>query len=70
MPIEIEVCERLADSWLDFHGKRQPKYHAQIKDRPGIWGCGKTREAAITDLITSHYDLFNIKVTALGKLAR
>lgn len=70
MPIEIEVCERLMDSWLDFHGKRQPKYHAQIKGQPGRWGCGRTRQEAIADLITSNYELFNIKVSNLGKLAR
>lgn len=35
--VTIEVCERLMDYWIDFDGVKRPKYHAQIKDNPGLW---------------------------------
>lgn len=69
--IEIEVCERLMDYWYDADGKEKPMYHAQVKDKPGLWGCGKYRVNAIGDLISSHPEVFGIKITCLeGKLPR
>lgn len=71
-PVEIEVCERLMDAWYDYDdgGKRRPKYHAQIKDQPGRWACGKTPDEAIGNLVTRHPELFGLTIATLGKLAR
>ncbi len=70
----IEVCERTMDHGHRHDEKGQwvptPKFHAQIKDKPGIWGCGLSRAEAIGDLIRSHAELFNIEITDLGKLPR
>lgn len=65
--IEIEVCERLMDHTHD--GK--PKFHAQIKGQPGYWETGPSVSSAIGNLIRTHADQFEIKVTYLDKpLAR
>lgn len=68
--IEIEVCERLNDSWIDKDGNRQPKYHAQLKDHPGMWGCGRSPQSAIGSLIMNDPERFGLKLTELGKLPR
>jgi hypothetical protein len=68
--IEIEVCERLMDSWQDVFGNRHPKYHAQVKDKPGFWGCGRTPEDAIGSLIRNNPEILGVQVTYLGRLAR
>lgn len=83
--IVIEVCERLGDHRLvpkrddkghivverDFVPHVQaPKYHAQIKDKPGIWAAGNSRDEAIGDLIRCHPEEFGITIEALGPLFR
>lgn len=68
--IEIEVSERLMDYWTDHNGQRQPKYHAQVKDTPGYWACGRSPDEAIGDLMRSHPERFGVKITQLGKLPR
>jgi hypothetical protein len=67
---QIETCERLMDYWTDAKGQRQPKYHAQIKDQPGYWACGRSREDAVGELIRSHPKKFGINLVHIGKLAR
>ncbi len=42
--------------------KRTDDYHAFIKGRPEIWGCGEDRNKAIGDLIMSNEAEFGIKV--------
>jgi hypothetical protein len=69
-PIEIEICERLADYWIDESGNKNPKYHAQIKDQPGMWGCGRCPQDALGSLIRNHPALFGISIRQLGKLPR
>ncbi len=69
--IEIEVCERLMDHWIDQSGERRPKYHAQIKWYPEIWGCGRSPGDAIGSLVQSHSERFGVTVTHLeGRQAR
>lgn len=68
--IEIEVCERMGDWWIDHEGKEQPKYHAQVKGHPGYWSCGRTRAEAIGDLVSSHPELFLLVVKHLGREPR
>jgi len=77
--VEIEVCVRLADRGhrivADEHGRavreETPKYHAQIKDRPGYWGAGNSIDEAIGSLVQSHSAMFGVNVVHLeGKHAR
>jgi hypothetical protein len=71
MPLSIETCERFADSWIDHEGKRRPKYHAQIKGKPGCWGCGKTTDEAIGSLVRSHPEYFGLsEISDLGAQPR
>lgn len=76
----IEVCERLMD-WeevpvyneqlRDYRLERRPKYHAQLENKPGLWGTGTSRDEAIGRLVRAHPEMFGIKVTYLeGKLPR
>lgn len=56
---EIEIRPRSSD------------WHAQIKDHPGIWGCGKTIDDAIGSLVRSWPEKFGIKIQfpdPIGKL--
>lgn len=76
--VEIEVCERLMDAtyvMVDRNGRavqeRRPAYHAQIKDKPGIWGRGASVDEAVGSVIRNHPELFGIKIAHLeGKMAR
>lgn len=69
--IEIEICERLMDYWIDDEGQRRPKYHAQVKNEPHIWACARNTVDAIGQLIRKHPDRFGIEITYLeGKLPR
>lgn len=68
--VEIEVCERVADHWIDHSGKEQPKFHAQIKGEPGFWACGRSPAGAIGDLIATHPERFGMEITQIGKLPR
>jgi len=77
--VEIEVCQRLMDRRHvpEFDGKggyrmvEAPKYHAQIKDRSGVWAAGDNIDDAIGNLIRHHPEEFGVKVTLLeGKHAR
>jgi hypothetical protein len=43
--------------------KRANDYHACLKGKPAIWGCGKSAYEAIGNLIIHHGDTFKIKVT-------
>lgn len=70
MPIEIEVCERLMDYWLDRADTRHPKYHAQIKGAPGLFGVGKSADEAVGDLVRSHPEKFGIVIIELEPSAR
>lgn len=64
--MKIEVCERILDrTWDD-----KPKYHAQIENEPGYWGCGKSVDEAIGNLINSHPKTFGIKIDYIGREAR
>jgi len=40
--------------------KRMVDYRASLKDNPGIWGCGKTPDAAVGNLVDAHRDAFEI----------
>lgn len=66
MNIQIEVCERMNDRTFD----SKPKYHACIKDKPGVWSCGASRTEAIGDLIQSHPEIFNLEIVHLKKMRR
>lgn len=68
--VTIEVCERLMDYWVGSDGVKRPKYHAQIKDNPGFWGCGKNCDEAVGSLIRSHPEKFSIEMVQLDKLPR
>ena len=83
--ITIEVCKRLNDfrlvpkkhedgSIVVSHGVVEmthgPKFHAQIKGRPGCWAAGDTHDEAVGDLIRCHPEEFGIKVEYLGELHR
>lgn len=46
---EIIVTPRIMDSG---------KFHACVKDKPGVWGCGSTEEQAIQDLKEAHSGVF------------
>lgn len=59
--ITIEVAERLMSSGT---------YHAQAKDRPEIWGCGKSWASAVGDLVMSHPEFFGVRVEDVGLQAR
>ena len=70
----IEVCERLMYNGHGFNEKGEwvqtPKYHAQIKGKPGYWGCGDSRNEAIGSLMRSHSELFDVVFTDLEKESR
>ena len=62
--IQIEVCQR-AGEW----GPIQ-KYHAQVKDKPGVLAAGDSIDDAIGNLVRYHSEL-GIDVTILpGKVYR
>jgi predicted RNase H-like HicB family nuclease len=42
--------------------KRSEDYHACLDGHPEIWGCGKTPNEAIGNLISAHTDTFKIEV--------
>lgn len=42
--------------------KRSDDYRAYIKYNKAIWGCGKTINAAIGDLMSSHQDYFDLDI--------
>ncbi len=42
--------------------KRGEDYHACLEGQPQIWGCGKTSDEAVGNLIRAHTDTFNITV--------
>lgn len=48
--LEIVVTQRVVD------------YHAALATDPAVWGCGKTEEEAIGDLVRSHPEVFNVSV--------
>lgn len=56
MPTTIEIRRR-SDDFDDFH--------AQIEDKPKIWGCGKTPGAALGDLLWAHAEHFGVKIVPL-----
>ena len=37
-------------------------YTAYLKKDKTIWGCGKTKNDAIVDCITTHYTIFDIGI--------
>jgi len=43
--------------------KRTDDYHACIRGHPKIWGCGKDYDDAIGDLVRSHKEEFDIKIS-------
>ncbi len=43
--------------------KRSHDWHACLKDRPEIWGCGKSIDEAIGSLIRAHAERFGISLT-------
>lgn len=46
--------------------KRSDDFHAALKDNPAVWGCGKTIDAAIGDLIRSHQHRLGITILHKG----
>ncbi len=66
----IELCERMGDWWIDEQGKEHPKYHAQVKDEPGNWACGRSIPSAIGELILNNPNKFDFNVIFLGKQPR
>ena len=59
------------DHGFDYAAQRPtPRFHAQIKGKPGFWGCGNSREEAIGFLIAAHKEAFGLEVASLGKLPR
>ena len=44
--------------------RRKADYHAQIENRPEIWGCGQSPNAALGDLFRSHSELFAVDIKA------
>ena len=34
--------------------KRDEDFHARLEGQSGIWGCGKTKGEAVTELIETH----------------
>lgn len=69
----IEICERLMDNWTDYssgEGVQRPKYHAQIKNQPGTWGCGINPYEAVGNLVYNHPEMFGAEMNFLGKLPR
>ena len=41
---------------------RERDYHACIEDRPEIWRCGRTPDAALGNLATNHQERFNLTI--------
>jgi hypothetical protein len=37
-------------------------YHACIEGSPQCWGCGKTANEAVGDLVRTHGDKFNLEI--------
>ena len=70
MNTEIEVCERLADYWIDESGEKMPKFHAQIKGEAGVWACGRSIDDAIGNLVRYAPERFSVDLSYLGKLHR
>ena len=69
--VQIDVCQRISDFWIDEQGGHRPKYHAQIKNRSEIWGCGKSSYEAIGNLVSNHPEKFGIDIRFLARrLAR
>ena len=68
--MKIEVSERLMDYWIDEKGQRQPKFHAQIEGKPGIWSAGRSLDDAVGNLIRTHPEQFGVTIAFLGKSAR
>ncbi|HRZ29353.1 MAG TPA: hypothetical protein P5052_00950 [Candidatus Paceibacterota bacterium] len=42
--------------------KRGNDYHACLVEQPDIWGCGRSIDEAIGDLIRNHQDTFDITI--------
>ncbi len=42
--------------------KRSDDYHAQLGDNPKLWGCGRTANEAIGDVVLSHCDRLGFTV--------
>lgn len=69
--VEVEICQRLGDWGFDYQTQRPtPKYHAQIKDKGGYWGCGHSIDEAVGSLMRSHPEQFGLQFNWLGKLYR
>ncbi len=83
--LTIEICERVmdhhyvpardSDGYIIVEGKcvklvQAPKYHASIKEKPGHWGCGTSRDEALGSLIGNCPEVFGITIEHLGKLPR
>ena len=74
----IEVSERTMDYWFDieqasnntYKQVKRPKYHAQVKDRPGIWSAGNSMDDAVGNLIRTHPHIFGIEIAFMGKQHR
>lgn len=47
---------------------RRDDFHAQIKGRPELWGCGSTELAAIGDLVKTHAYSFGFTVQTIANL--
>ena len=42
--------------------KRSDDYHACLKGKPCIWGCGKTVVEAIGQLMLAHPEIFGLEI--------
>lgn len=54
-PVVIELRQRTAD------------IHAQIKGKPGYWGCGRNSYEAIGSLVMAHVEMFGIEIADLRR---
>lgn len=43
--------------------KRPDDVHARLADYHGVWGCGKTENEAIGDLVRSNQNLFQLEIS-------
>lgn len=76
--ISIELCERTDGSRLapKFEGDayigmvQGPRFHAQVKGRPDLWACGKTKDDAVLNLIRKHFEVFGLEIVYIGIQSR
>jgi len=56
----VRACDRIATEIVIT--RRADDIHAAIKGAAEIWGCGRSINAAIGDLVNSHQERFGVKL--------